>query len=187
MGRQVDPWNDWYHLITHTYGTWLRGDPRGWRTRHHREHVDGDYKHPPAPGTWERLYGLSKRLMKRRAVRLDVALREFVLAAAVDKLCELEIPVVAGSMTRDHLHVLVQCPDHNPREWLGRAKKHASHLVRREGLLPKGGIWQVRCKVEPIADRRHQLKVVEYIVAHENQGGATWVCTETHVRPPKRP
>jgi hypothetical protein len=23
------PWNDWYHIMTHTYGTWLPGDPKG--------------------------------------------------------------------------------------------------------------------------------------------------------------
>ena len=40
------PWNDWYHCTTHTYGSWLRGDRRGWRARHHREHVQGDYKNP---------------------------------------------------------------------------------------------------------------------------------------------
>ena len=22
-------WNDWYHITCNTYGTWLRGDPRG--------------------------------------------------------------------------------------------------------------------------------------------------------------
>lgn len=45
----IQPWNDWYHIMCHTYGTWLPGDPRGFRTRHHREHVEGDYKSPPHP------------------------------------------------------------------------------------------------------------------------------------------
>ena len=30
------PWNDWYHCNGNTYGTWLRGDPRGFRERRHR-------------------------------------------------------------------------------------------------------------------------------------------------------
>ena len=42
-------WNHWYHCTAHTYGTWLRGDPRGWRARHHREHVDGDYRNRTEP------------------------------------------------------------------------------------------------------------------------------------------
>jgi hypothetical protein len=33
----------WYHVIISTYGGWLHGDPRGFRTRHHRAHVEGDY------------------------------------------------------------------------------------------------------------------------------------------------
>jgi hypothetical protein len=34
-------WNDWYHVVSHVYGSWLRGDPRGWRAVDHREHVEG--------------------------------------------------------------------------------------------------------------------------------------------------
>jgi hypothetical protein len=30
-------------------GNWLRGDERGWRSRHHREHVEGDDRLRPAP------------------------------------------------------------------------------------------------------------------------------------------
>jgi hypothetical protein len=37
----------WHHVVLTTYGAWLYGDVRGFRTRHHREHVDGDYKNPP--------------------------------------------------------------------------------------------------------------------------------------------
>ena len=40
----------WYHVVLTTYGAWLPGDPRGFRTRHHREHVPGDYKAPPPVG-----------------------------------------------------------------------------------------------------------------------------------------
>ena len=58
-------WNRWYHVTCNTYGTWLRGDPRGWRERHHRRHVEGDYKHRPAPGTGQDELALSKALMDR--------------------------------------------------------------------------------------------------------------------------
>ena len=42
----------WYHVVLSTYGSWLYGDKRGFRTRHHREHVDGDYKNPPSLGKY---------------------------------------------------------------------------------------------------------------------------------------
>lgn len=37
----------WHHIILTTYGSWLPGDLRGFRTRDHREHVEGDYRPPP--------------------------------------------------------------------------------------------------------------------------------------------
>jgi len=68
-------WNRWYHVNGNTYGTWLRGDARGWRARHHREHCEGDYKNPPPKGTYDKLYRRSKDLMPRDAVRLNNAAR----------------------------------------------------------------------------------------------------------------
>ncbi len=46
------PWNRWFHCIGGTYGSWLPGDRRGFRTRHHREHVEGDYRNPPPVGIY---------------------------------------------------------------------------------------------------------------------------------------
>ena len=51
--RMSAPWNRWFHCIGGTYGSWLPGDPRGFRTRHHREHVEGDYRNPPPAGIYE--------------------------------------------------------------------------------------------------------------------------------------
>ena len=55
----------------HTYGTWLPGDPKGFRTRHHREHIEGDYRNPPPKGIYEGLHECAKRSMKRDPVFLD--------------------------------------------------------------------------------------------------------------------
>lgn len=57
------PWCDWYHIMGSTFGTWLPGDPKGFRTRHHREHVEGDYKNPPPKGTHDARWKRSKELM----------------------------------------------------------------------------------------------------------------------------
>ena len=89
----MPPWNFWYHAALHTYGSWLLGDQRGWRSRHHREHVDGDYTHPPPKGKYDALLEYSKSLLKRDPVRIEFELRQFVLAALIDKLLENRIPV----------------------------------------------------------------------------------------------
>jgi hypothetical protein len=61
----IVPWNDWYHCMGNTFGTWLPGSPKGFRTRHHREHVQGDYKNPPPNGIYEERHKHAKSLMHR--------------------------------------------------------------------------------------------------------------------------
>src|SRR5215213_540405 len=94
----IQPWNDWYHVTSHTYGSWLRGDPRGWRARHHREHVDGNYKNAPPKGKYDNLYELSKALMKREPVKIARELRQFIANAIADKLLQDEIEVLIVSV-----------------------------------------------------------------------------------------
>ena len=66
-------------------------------------------------------------------------------------------------------------PDHNPRHWIGRTKKHSSHSVRQEGLrTEEGGLWAKRCGVKPINDREHQVHVFNYIRDHQKQGAKIW-------------
>ena len=45
----------WYHVQFSTFGTWLRGDERGFRDHDHRLHSSGDYRNPPPPGEHEGL------------------------------------------------------------------------------------------------------------------------------------
>lgn len=173
--KPSEPWNNWYHITIHVYGSWLRGDPRGWRSRHHREHVDGDYKNPPPKGKYDNLYELSKALMKRDPVRIERELRQFVADAIAEKLRQDNIEVLIVSVDGKHIHVLARFPDHNPRHWIGRAKKHASHSVRQQGLrTEEGGLFAKRCHPEPIEDREHEVNVFGYIFDHIERGARVW-------------
>jgi hypothetical protein len=154
-------WNAWYHVTVHVYGSWLRGDPRGWRSRHHREHVEGDYKHPPPKGKYDNLYELSKWLMKRDPIKIEYALRQFIADAVAEKLLTDGIQVLIVSLTAKHLHVLARFPKHNSRMQIGYAKKYATQKLKAHGLavgfnLELGeGIWAKRSRAEPFRDRAH--------------------------------
>src|SRR5438093_3751255 len=102
--QSKQPWNSWYHLTVHVYGSWLRGDSRGWRSRHHREHVDGDYKNPPPKGKYDRLHEQSKRLMKRQRVVLTPEQRAFACRAMVGALLSLAVEVIAFCVGGKHWH-----------------------------------------------------------------------------------
>ena len=77
-------WNGWYHITVGTYGTWLPGDERGWRSRHHRQHVDGDYKKPPAEGKYDSLKGSSQSRLTNAAVLLTPDQRRIAGQAMVE-------------------------------------------------------------------------------------------------------
>ncbi len=190
----MQAWNGWYHCIGHTYGSWLRGDERGWRARHHREHVDGDYRNPPAASAHVSQRELSRALRKRPAVALTPVQREAACAALAEKLMSLHAEVVELCVGATHFHVLVRfanwqspgiaipglCSENSlqdgrdpvPRHVIGMAKKHAAFVLREHGLV--GGAWSTRSKIEPVRSRAHQLKVVAYIRRHAEEGGAVW-------------
>lgn len=150
-------WNDWYHCNGNTYGTWLRGDPRGYRERWHRRQVTGDYKHPPPPGAYEHVYQHSKSLMKHAAIHLNREQSLLAARAMVSKLLRDGILVIAASVDDHHFHILAKFPDRAPRRWIGKAKMHSSMLLRSKGLC--GRVWAAKCRVGPIKDRDHQIRV----------------------------
>ena len=85
--------------------------------------------------------------MKRDPVSVQAGLRGFVVEAVVEKLQRDEIEVLVASVDAKHLHVLGRFRDHEPRSWLGIAKKHASHLLRQEGMrTEQGGLWAKRSR-----------------------------------------
>ena len=174
----MHPWNDWYHCTAHTYGTWLRGDPRGWRARHHREHVDGDYKNPPPRGSYNELFKHSKLLMKRDPVKVARELQHFVLVAMLDRLWELSIRTPIASFDGIHMHGLLRCPDHNPRIVLGIAKQYATAKLKAHGsamgldlnLKDGEGIWGKRSHPKPVSDPEHYDNTFSYIDKHAQRG-----------------
>ena len=163
----------WFHCTTHTYGAWLYGDPRGYRTRHHREHVEGDYKNPPPPGKYASQFERSKKLLKQNPVTLSPQWRAIVGAAMVAKLQKFELLLICLSLSGQHCHMLAKMPGGPvPRQWIGRAKKHSHFIANEKGWT--GKLWAVRSKPNPIRDREHQLNAYHYILRHVHEGAWVW-------------
>ena len=160
--------NKWYHVNGNTYGTWLHGNHRGWRSRHGRDHCVGDYKNPPPAGMYDRLEEYSRRIMKSEPVILTVPQRAAACNAMAEKLISCGVTVIALSVGARHYHILAQFPDARVRHWVGLAKKYSSHLLSECGL--PGRVWARKCRPLPIRDRSHQVNTFEYILAHRRQG-----------------
>ena len=161
----------WCHVTVTTYANWLPGDPRGFRTWKHREHVEGDYRRPPDFDYSERHAASRKKL---RAVPTDLTpnLRRIVALAFGERLSHDGIEVVIVSVSGCHGHVLAKFPPGDGRLPTGAAKKHAWYRLREIGW--SGRLWAKRCGVNPIQGRAHQMNAYGYILRHESEGAFVW-------------
>lgn len=178
------------HCTGSTYGTWLRGDPRGWRARDHREHVEGDYRSPPPRGTYDALHAQSKGLMKRPGVVLEWDGRVEACRAMVAALQYHECEVANLCVGARHWHALVRffplsdlkwflidmeglSKNRDPRHLMGIAKKESARSLSELGLAQPGGVWARRCGRRYVKDEGHFTYVRDtYIPGHAKKGAA---------------
>lgn len=172
----MDAWNGWYHVTTGTYGSWLPGDPRGWRSRHHREHVEGHYKNPPPDGKYEQFHKRSQRLMKSSPVLLDDDEKRIAGQAMVEMLMDQGVELLVLSLDAVHCHLLARFGNLLSRQAVGRAKKHAYHILVDRGR--QGRVWEKKCRTLPVRSRSHQLNVYQYILDHATKGAWVWTFKE---------
>jgi len=162
----------WYHCILTTYGTWLPGDPRGFRTRHHREHIEGDYKAPPPAGLHDVRHARSQKLMQFSAIQLAVEERALLGAAALEFLRPKCETVLSIAVSGQHFHLQFRCQRSVVIATLGELKRHLWY-VRRQNAGGKR-LWGKGRKIVPIRSREHQRRVFNYIMDHASQGAWVW-------------
>jgi hypothetical protein len=116
--------------------------------------------------------------MTRDPVYLEPPQRRIAVDAFVESLVKRGIAVRIGAIDRIHFHILAAFADHNPRHWIGIAKKESSHALKVAGIGVEGGIWAVRCKCLPISGAAHADRAFGYIHDHEAKGAAIVIlCT----------
>ncbi|MCH7990537.1 MAG: hypothetical protein IID46_15455, partial [Planctomycetes bacterium] len=158
--------------ILTTYGSWLYGDERGFRTRHHREHIEGDYKKPPPIEKHATQLKRSQILLKQPPVILPIDMRSVVGLALLVRITNLGGFVLRIAVAGQHVHLLMKIPLNCARSWTGLAKKHAWFVLRDHGW--KGKLWGKRGKAIRIRTQDHQQKVYRYIGRHSAEGAWLW-------------
>ena len=150
-------WHGWYHVNGNTYGTWLPGDERGWRSRDHRQHVEGDYKAPPPSGMYDNFRAKAASNMPRGPVFLAPEMRPVAGRAFVEMLVHQGVELLVFALNHVHYHLLARFGQSSIRETVGRAKKHAYPVLRGQGH--RGSLWATRSRSLPVRDRSHQVNV----------------------------
>jgi len=164
-------WADWVHAIITTYGTWLPGDPRGFRDHGHRVHSSGDYKSPPPAGEHAGLLDRSRRAVKSKIV-LPPEHRQAVAGSLVSKLDELGHPVRILAVNATHVHLMVRVGQRDAKPVIGLAKQRAS-LDARSWL--QGGLWAQGCHLVRVFSDEHYHTLIRYIAEHADEGAFVWV------------
>ena len=157
-----------FHVIFSTYGSWLYGDPRGFRTRGHHLHVDGDYKNPPPPGTWDALHAESRASLKGSPIIIPASLRETVGRACLEQFAKEGAEVFCISVGGQHVHVAFKGSSGDVRPMIGRVKKVSSHRIRTR--MP-GRVWAGGGKILRVTDEGHWANVLRYVT---RQSGHAW-------------
>jgi hypothetical protein len=160
----------WFRVILTTYGAWLYGDARGFRTRHHRQHIDGDYKNPPTED-YSEFELRSRESLQQNAVSLAPSWQPLVGDALYSEFTRLGAWIPAIAVATQHAHLMAKMPSGRQRHWPGRAKRKVTLVLRQQGW--QGKLWGVRSKAIPIRDVSHYENALRYILAHADQGAWT--------------
>jgi hypothetical protein len=181
----------WFHITGCTYGAWLPGNDRSFRTRHHREHIEGDHQRPPAPGKYDTRRSWAEEHMRRTGrapVRLSPKAQRLALDTMIEAIGHRGGAVRIACMDDHHFHILMRLPeaskptlvkawvshqrgDHLPLvRWIvGHAKSRAARALSDAGLVEPGGVWATRMHMRRIIDEAQFRAATAYIGAHAQE------------------
>jgi hypothetical protein len=167
------PW-----LVTWTtYGSWLPGDPRGFRTFRAKEYVppparyarDGEPTYDPSD--YADRYAKAKEQVPH-AVTLTREEQNAALQAIVDELTCLHIPTDIVAVNTDHVHLIARFGSHSIRPTVGRLKSGATRAIPNPGDRKR--IWTKNCHMESLNSDEDLHNAVAYVRCHREQGAIIW-------------
>ena len=152
----------------------MHGDDRGFRSRGHRIHSSGDYKHPPPAGEHAGLLEFHQVRAKGLRIKIPKSVRRDVALALLKSVLVTGRRVLVISVSQKHAHLLVELPKKRSRakEAVEKWKTARTPAVRK--ALP-GSIWGEGGKYNPVKSRGHLRTAFKYI--RDEQGPGAWVWT----------
>jgi len=162
----------WRHVIINTRGTWLHGDPRGFRNRKHRIHSSGDYRNPPPRGEHAALHEYHKH---RSADEIHIGRDErAIIGREIVRHLQTEgYRTLTIAVTKVHAHLLVQLPGalDDVKAIIGDAKRLSSRAVKKS--MP-GSVWAAGGTYKRIVEPSHRQSAFDYILYGQGDGAWTW-------------
>ena len=165
---------DKYWLVTWvTYGSWLPGDPRGFRTFRGREYVPPPARYALAG---ERVYDATQYAARYRiaqaatdgAVKLTGEERALAHGAMMAEIDGLPIrPRILGTGTW-HVHLIARFGSSRIRPSVGRLKSSATRAIPNPGSRKR--LWAKGCHMGSLDTERSLEEGIEYVRRHADEG-----------------
>lgn len=164
------PGKMWWHVVLSTYGSWLPGDARGFRSKDHKIHSSGDYKSPPPRGEHEGLHIYHRSRVG--SIVLTDAEKPLVGNALWDRIEERGHRILVLAVARTHAHFLAELPiEHKAmKHEVGEAKRVSSLAVTLEH---PGGVWAREGDYNRVKTEQYHRQVYGYILGQEG----AWIRT----------
>jgi hypothetical protein len=165
----------WWLITWTTYGTWLPGDERGYRTWRGRSYVAPPKRYAqPGESTYEApdhtaLLQTAKAI-SGEPVYLSRQQIEIALAAMISEIDEIPIVPAILSIGDSHVHWLCYFGPLKIRSLVERVKAAASRELNFRGFQGKRP-WTKGCNMRSKSTRHECRNAYKYIRKHVNQGG----------------
>lgn len=151
------------YLLTWTaYGTWLRGDPRGWAAK---GAVGGQAYREPDPGTRASDVGR----LKHPPVRFDPDARVLIAGAITDVCAHRGWVLHAVNPRSNHVHAVVSASK-PPERVMSDCKAWCTRCLREAGrVVPAGKVWTAHGSTRYLNTRHAFARAVEYVLHEQDR------------------
>ncbi len=146
-----------YHIVFHTYGTWLTGDERGSVKAPENKPGQTILDHQP------RLIAHIKSQMRQKPIQLNGPMRGAVEAANQEVCRHRGWKLYALNVRQNHVHVVVGAPCEADK--IGKDfKSYATRALRRAQLAEEGAtVWGEGGSGRKVKDASDLETVIDYV------------------------
>lgn len=160
----------WWLVTWTTYGTWLPGDPRGFRTWRGREHVPPPRRYAkPGQATYDpAVYGQRHESAQEAAkgvVTLTIGEQKTTLHVIINEIALVAIRPAAMSVGPTHVHLLAQFGSLMIRPTVGRLKAAATRALQN----PSTRVWAKNCHMASKRTPDQFTAALNYVRHHVNE------------------
>jgi len=170
---------DAWHVTWTTYGAWLPGDPRGFRTWRGHEAIPPTARYAASQQEHYKAEDYAERHQHVReqcptSVSLNSTQRRVALDVFQQEVQNISMDCLALAVASQHVHLLAVFGHQPIRQFVARLKAKVSQRLHREfEQAPR--LWAKGCHMQSKNRPSEVATTIRYIADHVHEGAAVWI------------